>query len=111
MIHKKTEAIQHLPDNQYYVLDILAISRTHMSNERTLLAYINTFLAMVATGVGLVKFTNDAFFVDVGFVLLVLSSIILSVGVYRFFRLRKIIKKKVRVDTDGIASEDSFDDD
>ena len=103
--------MESLPENQYYVLDILAISRTHMSNERTLLAYINSFLAMVATGVGLVKFTNDSFFVHIGFVLLVLSLIILSVGVYRFFRLRKIIKNKVRVDTDGITSEDSFDDD
>ena len=102
---------QRNADRQYYVLDILTVSRTHMSNERTLLAYTNSFLAMVATGVGLIKFTNDKAFMLIGFVLLCISVIILAVGVYRFIRLRKLIKEKVRIDTDGILAADSFDDD
>jgi uncharacterized membrane protein YidH (DUF202 family) len=80
-----------------------------MSNERTLLAYINSFLAMVATGVGLIKFTNDNAYVNLGFVLLCLSVIILIIGVCRFIRLRKLIKNKVCVNADCNSKMEAYD--
>lgn len=85
-------------DDKCYVLDILSVTRTHMANERTLLAYLNTFLAMAATGVGLIKLTNDITFVNIGFVLLAFSVLIPIIGVYRFIRIRKLIKKKICLD-------------
>ncbi len=71
--------------------DILAVSRTHMANERTLLAYLNTFLAMTATAVALIKFTNDITFVNIGFVLLGFAVLVPVVGIFRFFRIKKMI--------------------
>lgn len=85
-------------NDQCYVLDILSVTRTHMANERTLLAYLNTFLAMAATGVGFIKLSNDITFVNIGFVLLASSVLIPIIGVYRFIWIRKLIREKICLD-------------
>ncbi|WP_299361689.1 DUF202 domain-containing protein [Winogradskyella sp.] len=72
--------------------DWLAIERTKLANERTFLAYFRTFLVILGTGVTILKLE---FFSDIksyGIILIIASAIILLIGVYRLFR----VKKKIR---------------
>lgn len=68
--------------------DRLAISRTDMANERTLLAYVRTALALAAGGVGLVSIFTMAAIVALGWVLIPAGAVTLFVGVVRFQRAR-----------------------
>lgn len=72
--------------------DWLAIERTKLANERTFLAYFRTFLVMLGTGVTLLKLK---FFEDLksfGIALVIASIIILVIGLYRLFKVRKHIR-------------------
>lgn len=73
--------------------DDLAIMRTKLANERTLLAYLRTFIGAFAAGVGLIKFVEDETFVIIGYLLMFASPLILVVGLYRVFRARRAIRQ------------------
>lgn len=68
----------------------LALIRTDLANERTLLAYGRTALMLVATGVSLVKFFDLSFdFVLIGWGLIVIGGIVGLIGMIRFARLKR----------------------
>lgn len=67
----------------------LALIRTDLANERTLLAYGRTALMLVATGVSLVKFLNlTAELVVLGWFLIATGAIVGAIGTFRFTSLR-----------------------
>jgi putative membrane protein len=72
--------------------DRLAISRTHLANERTLLAYVRTALALAAGGVGLVQIFTAAAVVVLGWALIPTSALVLLMGVARFQRTRRTLR-------------------
>ncbi len=72
--------------------DRLAISRTHLANERTLLAYVRTALALAAGGVGLVQIFTSPTVVALGWALIPASALVLIVGVVRFQRARRALR-------------------
>lgn len=74
--------------------DRLAISRTDLANERTLLAYVRTALALAAGGVGLVQFFTSPAVVALGWVLIPGGVTVLVVGVVRFQRARRFLRKQ-----------------
>ncbi|MDC1504808.1 DUF202 domain-containing protein [Winogradskyella sp.] len=73
--------------------DWLAIERTKLANERTFLAYFRTFLVILGTGLTVLKLE---FFSDLkayGSILIVIALVILIIGIYRLFKVKKTIKK------------------
>jgi putative membrane protein len=72
--------------------DRLAISRTDLANERTLLAYVRTALALAAGGVGLVQIFTSPIVVALGWALIPASALVLIVGVARFRRARRALR-------------------
>jgi len=72
--------------------DRLAISRTDLANERTLLAYVRTALALAAGGVGLVQIFTSPMVVALGWALIPASVLVLVVGVVRFQRARRALR-------------------
>ncbi len=72
--------------------DRLAISRTGLANERTLLAHVRTALALAAGGVGLVQIFTSPTVVALGWALIPASAIVLIVGVVRFQRARRALR-------------------
>ena len=73
--------------------DRLAISRTDLANERTLLAYVRTALALAAGGVGLVQFFTSPAVVALGWVLIPGGALVLIVGVVLFQRERRALRE------------------
>lgn len=86
--------MKHYENNKEDMIlrDFLAVDRTDLANERTFLAYMRTFIGLLVSGVGLIKFVDDKLLINVGYCLAALSPIILLLGLYRFFRIRRKIK-------------------
>ncbi|MCS7467876.1 DUF202 domain-containing protein [Stieleria sp. ICT_E10.1] len=68
----------------------LALVRTDLANERTLLAYGRSALMLVATGVSLVEFLDVSYsFVLLGWGLIAAGAIVGVIGMYRFASLKQ----------------------
>jgi putative membrane protein len=70
----------------------LAVIRTVLANERTLLSYLRTSLGCLIGGAGLIKFFTHPLYVIGGSVLIVFSAVWLLVGIRRFWKTRKLIQ-------------------
>lgn len=71
----------------------LALLRTELANERTLMAYLRTAVMFAATAVSLMKFFPDMPNVMAGTLLLAAIATLLGVtGIYRFLSLRRRLK-------------------
>jgi putative membrane protein len=71
--------------------DELAIDRTLLSNERTLLAYLRSAVALMITGVSIIHFANQGWFLAVGFTCIPGSFMISLIGLLRFRKMNKSI--------------------
>jgi len=72
--------------------EFLAIERTKLANETTLLAYVRTGLYFLVAGSTLGHVVGTDFWKVVGTPLIVLGVIIVFLGIVRFIRLRKSIE-------------------
>jgi putative membrane protein len=71
----------------------MAVTRTVLANERTLLAYIRTSLTFAITGVGILKFIEDGMTVIlVGWGMILAGAILFLVGLLRYKKLSESIK-------------------
>ena len=71
--------------------EYLAIERTRLANETTLLAYIRTGLYFLVAGSTLGEVIKSSFWQIVGIPLVVIGLLIMLWGAIRYFRLRKAI--------------------
>jgi len=80
-------------DDKLSVTDYLAIDRTNLANERTLLAYFRTFIILISSGFAIIKLDFLEEIGMLGVALLVLSPLVLALGLFRYYRMREKIKK------------------
>lgn len=80
--------------------DLLAIDRTKMANERTFLAYFRTFIVFLSSAVAIIKLEVLQEIIFLGYALLMVSPILLLIGIWRFFRMKRHLKKFYREDND-----------
>ncbi len=69
----------------------LAVTRTVLANERTLLAYFRISLGSFLGGAGLIKFFEHPAYVVAGAVLLISSAIWIIVGTHKYRLNKKLI--------------------
>jgi putative membrane protein len=69
--------------------ETLAIDRTRMANDRTLLSFIRTSLYFTVAGLSINSFIDVPSGALIGTVFLVLAFIILVAGVMKYFQQRK----------------------
>lgn len=70
--------------------DHLAYDRTVLANERTLLSYIRTSIALFAAGGTLIKvFPDEQRMIYLGILLLVVGAAVVVTGLWRFFAVTK----------------------
>jgi|SRR5687768_9949738 len=78
--------------------EYLAIERTKLANERTLLTYIRTGLYFLVAGSTLGHLIDTAFWNRMGVPVIVVGAIIMALGFIRFLQVgRKIEKTKKHI--------------
>ncbi|HKB60739.1 MAG TPA: DUF202 domain-containing protein [Gallionellaceae bacterium] len=83
--------------------DHLAIDRTLLANERTLLSYLRSGVALFIAGISIVHFAHQGWFADFGYACLPVGVVTVFFGATRYRRMDKAISI-VRQDLDSIAS-------
>ncbi len=73
----------------------LGIEMTHLANERSFLAYVRTFMVFLSSGVAIMKIEILSDLKWLAYALLLISPFILMIGIYRFFRVRTMIRAMV----------------
>lgn len=72
------------------LVDVLALDRTRLANERTLLAYTRSAFALLIAGISLVKvFPEDVTLMILGGSFIILAPVLLSAGIYRAYRFQQ----------------------
>jgi putative membrane protein len=72
--------------------DQLAILRTKMANERTLLAYISLFIALLTSGIAIFKLNVLSEIEILGLGLIVISPIVLVLAILRYRHMNQRIR-------------------
>jgi inner membrane protein YidH len=73
--------------------ETLTVEMTNLANERSLLAYMRTFVVFLSSGIAILKIELFKDLIIVAYLLLSLSPILLLVGIIRFFQVKKTIDK------------------
>lgn len=73
--------------------DLLAAIRTDLANERTLLAYLRTGLALVIGAVTARQLLEDPVIRALGFAMGILGGVTLVLGIVRFFATRNAVRE------------------
>jgi putative membrane protein len=83
---------ERLPDNPAK-RNFLALLRTRLANERTLLSYIRTALYFLVGGIALLKVEDLERISILGYVSFIISSVLVIIGLWRFWKLYKKLNK------------------
>jgi putative membrane protein len=81
------------PDEEVILRDYLAIERTRLANERTLLSYIRSSLYLLLGGIAFFQLNIFPNFEYLAFASLFFSAIFFVIGIYRFTLLKKSLKR------------------
>jgi putative membrane protein len=73
--------------------DHLALVRTKLANERTLLAYFRTFIVLLSSGVAILKLELLSEIRSIGILLLIITPILFLIGLFRFLYVKKKINR------------------
>lgn len=77
--------------------DHLALDRTQLANERTLLAYLRTALMLIVSGATAIKFFGDSLAIILtGWLLIGLGVLVGSLGIGRFVAMRRSIRGRAK---------------
>jgi putative membrane protein len=72
--------------------DYLALERTKLANERTLLSYIRSSLYLMLGGIAIIQLEGFESIKFIGYISLGLTIILVVVGIYRFQKLNRQLK-------------------
>jgi len=78
---------QYQNREQIILRDYLALERTKLANERTLLSYIRSSLYLLIGGLALLKIEDFERIDYLGYLSLLLTVLFLIIGIYRFRKL------------------------
>ncbi len=88
--------MQHNPYAQFntselILRDHLAVDRTLLANERTLLSYLRSGVALFIAGISIIHFSNLGWFSAVGFLCLPCGVLTVLFGIQRFRKMNRAI--------------------
>ncbi|GAA4290326.1 DUF202 domain-containing protein [Aestuariibaculum suncheonense] len=82
------------PDGRIILRDQLAIERTRLANERTLMSYIRSSLYLLIGSFAFFELKNEYSNFDyLAYVSLGFSVVFLLIGIYRFYLLKKNLRR------------------
>ena len=72
---------------------MLAIDRTRLANERTLLAWVRTAVMLLVSGMTLLKLFAGIWPLEIlGVVLIPVALVAVAIGLHRYFQTRRLIE-------------------
>ncbi|MCP4447687.1 MAG: DUF202 domain-containing protein [Myxococcales bacterium] len=92
----KRQTYARFEKDELTLRDVLAIDRTIVANERTLLGYTRTTLAMLGGGAALLHFFDDRSYVIVGWSVLAVSVPTLGIGIWHYLQRRRSLGPLIR---------------
>ncbi len=87
--HVFTAMGQFRNKDQIILRDFLALERTKLANERTLLSYIRASLYLLLGGIAILQLEGFTNIKVVGYISLGLTVVLLIIGISRYMRLNK----------------------
>lgn len=72
--------------------DYLAMERTKLANERTLLSYIRSSLYLLLGGIAIIQLEGFESIKFIGYISLGLTILLIIIGIYRFQKLNRQLK-------------------
>jgi putative membrane protein len=72
--------------------DYLALERTKLANERTLLSYIRSSLYLLLGGVAIIQLEGLEGIKFIGYISLALTILLVIIGIYRFQKLNNQLR-------------------
>ncbi|WP_218841355.1 MULTISPECIES: DUF202 domain-containing protein [Winogradskyella] len=81
------------PDQQVILRDYLAIERTRLANERTLLSYVRSSLYLLLGAIALFELKEFSNFQYLALTAIIFSILFFIIGIYRFTLLKKSLKR------------------
>ncbi|WP_161484725.1 MULTISPECIES: DUF202 domain-containing protein [unclassified Kosmotoga] len=95
---KEIEKRKEFDTNKLILRDYLAISRSKLANERTLLAYVRTGFMFFVSGLSLIKlFPTETIWVFLGYSLIPMSVFTIILGIIRFRQTERDITKSYKM--------------
>lgn len=83
------------PREALVLRDVLAIDRTRLANERTLLAWLRTAIMLAVSGVTLIKLFQSVFLMEaIGAVLIPVGLLTAAWGVRRYLHTCRLIEEE-----------------
>jgi putative membrane protein len=80
-------------NNEEIILrDYLALERTKLANERTLLSYIRSSLYLMLGGIAIIQLEGFESIKFIGYICLGLTILLVIIGLYRFNKLNRQLK-------------------
>lgn len=76
------------------IRDQMAVQRTIFANERTLMAYLRTAIALVAGGFAAIKLSEHTYMELMGLILMMLGVFLAIYSFARYLRKQKLIKSQ-----------------
>jgi putative membrane protein len=88
--------------------DELAIDRTLLANERTLLSYLRFAVALIIAGVSIIHFSNEGWFWMLGLICIPTGIITGIIGVARYRRMhRSILRIRTQSETETMQKNEN----
>lgn len=92
--------------NEKNLREHLALERTKLANERTLLSYIRASLYLLVGGVALLQIKEFPRLQWVGYAALFICILFIIIGVWRYIALERRLKDLLLPDEEDIEEED-----
>ncbi len=86
----------HSATRRLILRDELALYRTRLANERTLLAYLRSGVAMVIAGATIMHFAEEGWFFLVGLLCIPGGAVAAFIGIARYRGMNLSIEKKAQ---------------
>ena len=95
-IKKLKKQLKHQERKNAEIRDQMAVQRTIFANERTLMAYLRTSLAIVGGGFAALKFSEERYLDVLGLMAMPVGAILAIYSFYRYLHKQKLIKGQMK---------------
>jgi uncharacterized membrane protein YidH (DUF202 family) len=93
-IKKLKKKLKHQEQKNTEIRDQMAIQRTIFANERTLMAYLRTAIAIIGGGFAAIKLSQHTYMEMIGIVLMPVGLALAIYSFYRYFQKQKLIQQQ-----------------